>query len=128
MGRKEVKDHGEGGSLVGANVAGKRCLLIDDVISAGTAVREAKNILDAAQAHLAGVIVALDRQERSGKDDDLSELSAIQSIRVEFGVPVHGIVCLDGLLAFLDEQGGGHALGEHTEAVRAYRQRYGVES
>lgn len=125
--RKEVKDHGEGGSLVGANVAGQRCLLIDDVISAGTAVREAKNILDAADAKLAAVVVALDRQERSGKDDALSELSAIQSIRVEFGVPVHGIVCLDDLLAFLDEQGKGHDMGEYTEAVRAYRQRYGVD-
>lgn len=74
------------------------------------------------------MIVALDRQERSGKDDELSDLSAIQSIRVEFGVEVHGIVCLDDLLAFLDEQDGGHALGEYTGAVRAYRQRYGVEA
>merc|ERR1712139_366373 len=126
--RKEAKDHGEGGCLVGADVVGKRCLLIDDVISAGTAIREAKNILDAAGATLAGVVVALDRQERTGKDDALSELSAIQSVRVEFGVPVHGIVCLDDLLAFLDEQGGGHGLGEYAEAVQTYRQRYGVEA
>lgn len=126
--RKEAKDHGEGGSLVGADVAGKRCLLIDDVISAGTAIREAKNILDAAKAELAGVIVALDRQERTGKDDALSELSAIQSVRVEFGVPVHGIVCLDDLLAFLAEQGGGHGLGEYAEGVQTYRKRYGVEA
>jgi len=125
--RKEAKDHGEGGCLVGADVAGKRCLLIDDVISAGTAVREAKNILDGAKAELAGVIVALDRQERTGKDEELSALSAIQSVRAEFGVPVHGIVCLDDLLTFLDEQGGGHSLGEYAEAVCAYRQRYGVE-
>merc|ERR1719223_560787 len=76
--RKEVKDHGEGGSLVGADVAGKRCLLIDDVISAGTAVREAKTILDGAKGILVGVVVALDRQEKSGKDGELSELSAIQ--------------------------------------------------
>lgn len=125
--RKEAKDHGEGGSLVGSDVAGKRCLLIDDVISAGTAIREAKNILDAANAQLAGVLVALDRQERTGKDDSLSTLSAIQSVRVEFDVPVHGIVCLDDLLAFLHEQGGGDGLGEYAEAVHAYRQRYGVE-
>merc|ERR1711967_84318 len=91
--RKEVKDHGEGGSLVGANVAGKRCLLIDDVISAGTAVREAKAILDSANGILAGVIVALDRQERSGQDGALSAMSAIQAIRAEFAVPVQGIVC-----------------------------------
>jgi uridine monophosphate synthetase len=126
--RKEVKDHGEGGSLVGADVAGKRCLLIDDVISAGTAVREAKAILDGANANLAGVIVALDRQERSGKDGALSVMSAIQSIRAEFGVSVLGIVCLDDLLAFLDGQGAGHGMGEHAEAVRAYRQRYGVDA
>merc|ERR1712139_162209 len=125
--RKEVKDHGEGGSLVGADVAGKRCLLIDDVISAGTAIREAKSILDAANGILAGVVVALDRQERSGKDGALSALSAIQAIRAEFGVPVQGIVCLDDLLAFLDEQTGGHGPGEYAEAVRAYRQKYGVE-
>merc|ERR1712100_663573 len=115
--RKEVKDHGEGGSLVGANVAGKRCLLIDDVISAGTAVREAKAILDSASGILAGVIVALDRQERSGQDGALSAMSAIQAIRAEFGVPVQGIVCLDDLLSFLDSEGGGHGLGEHAEAV-----------
>lgn len=126
--RKEVKDHGEGGSLVGANVAGKRCLLIDDVISAGTAVREAKAILDSASGILAGVIVALDRQERSGQDGALSAMSAIQAIRAEFGVPVQGIVCLDDLLTYLDEQGGGHGLGAHTEAVRAYRLKYGVEA
>jgi len=125
--RKEAKDHGEGGSLVGADVAGKRCLLIDDVISAGTAVREAKNILDAANATLSAVVVALDRQERSGKDDALSELSAIQSVAAEFGVPVHGIVCLDDLLVFLDEQGNGHGAGEYAGAVRGYRQKYGVE-
>jgi len=126
--RKEVKDHGEGGCLVGADVAGKRCLLVDDVISAGTAVREAKEILDGAKAQLAGVLVALDRQEKSGKDDALSELSAIQSVCAEFGVPVLSIVCLDDLLAFLDEQGGDHGPGEHTDAVRAYRQRYGVDA
>jgi len=125
--RKEVKDHGEGGSLVGADVAGKRCLLIDDVISAGTAVREAKAILDGAKAELAGVVVALDRQERTGKDGELSELSAIESVNAEFGVPVLSIVGLDGLLAYLDTQGGGHGLAEYVDAVRAYRERYGVQ-
>merc|ERR1712139_197090 len=103
--RKEVKDHGEGGSLVGADVAGKRCLLIDDVISAGTAIREAKSILDAAGAKLAGVVIALDRQERTGKDGELSELSAVQSVQAEFGVPVRSIIGLDGLLAYLEVKG-----------------------
>jgi len=126
--RKEVKDHGEGGCLVGADMKGKRCLLIDDVISAGTAVREAKAILDTAKAELAGVVVALDRQERTGKDGELSELSAIQSVEVEFGVPVHCIVGLDGLLAYLESRtGGSHGLTESAEAVRKYRERYGVQ-
>jgi uridine monophosphate synthetase len=125
--RKEVKDHGEGGCLVGADVAGKRCLLIDDVISAGTAVREAKAILDSAKAELAGVVVALDRQEKTGKDGELSEISAIQSVQEEFGVPVHSIVGLDGLLSYLETLGGAHGLAEHADAVRAYRKRYGVE-
>merc|ERR1712087_593008 len=70
--RKEAKDHGEGGNLVGADITGKRCLLVDDVISAGTAIRESKVILDAGGAVLAGVVVALDRQERTGKDGELS--------------------------------------------------------
>lgn len=126
--RKEVKDHGEGGSLVGADVKGKRCLLVDDVISAGTAVREAKQILDTAEAKLVGVVVALDRQERTGKDGELSELSAIQSVKAEFGVPVHSVVALDSLLTYLDAQGGGHGLAEHAEEVRGYRKKYGVES
>lgn len=126
--RKEVKDHGEGGCLVGADIAGKKCLLIDDVISAGTAIREAKDILDKGKAALAGVVVALDRQEKTGKDDALSELSAIQSVCAEFGVPVHGIVCLDELLAYLHEQGAGHNLGEYAEAVQAYRKKYGVDA
>merc|ERR550532_291736 len=86
--RKEAKDHGEGGNLVGAPIAGKRCLLVDDVITAGVAIREAKAILDSAGATLVGVVVAIDRQERTGKDGELSELSAVQSVQAEFGVPV----------------------------------------
>lgn len=124
--RKEAKDHGEGGLLVGADVSGKRCLLVDDVISAGTAIREAKAILDSAGATLAGVVVALDRQERTGKDGELSELSAVQSVQAEFGVPVLSIVGLDGLLAYLEGK-GANALAEHTEAVRSYREQYGVK-
>eukprot|EP00928_Gymnodinium_smaydae_P080726 TRINITY_DN64372_c0_g1_i1.p1 TRINITY_DN64372_c0_g1~~TRINITY_DN64372_c0_g1_i1.p1 ORF type:complete len:518 (+),score=117.36 TRINITY_DN64372_c0_g1_i1:73-1626(+) len=126
--RKEAKDHGEGGVLVGAPIKDKRCLLVDDVISAGTAIREAKGILDAAGAKLSGVIVALDRQERTGADGQLSELSALQSVRVEFKVPVLSIVGLDGLLTYLDEHGEGQgaALVQYAAAVREYRARYGV--
>lgn len=122
--RKEAKDHGEGGSLVGAAVAGKRCLLVDDVISAGTAIREATSILQAAGATLAGVVIALDRQERTGKDGELSEFSAVQSVQEEFGVPVLSIVGLSDLLAFV--RGCGDSLAAHADAVRAYRERYGV--
>mmetsp|Transcript_105785 Transcript_105785/g.341263 ORF Transcript_105785/g.341263 Transcript_105785/m.341263 type:complete len:522 (-) Transcript_105785:225-1790(-) len=124
--RKEAKDHGEGGSLVGADVAGKPCLLVDDVISAGTAIREAKGLLDASGATLAGVVVAIDRQERTGKEGELSQLSAVQSVQAEFGVPVCSIVSLNGLLAYLEDRGGA-GFAEHVDAVRAYRQLYGVQ-
>lgn len=124
--RKEAKDHGEGGTLVGASVAGKKCLLVDDVISAGTAIREAKEILDAAGATLAGVVIALDRQERTGKDGELSALSAVQSVQKEFGVSVHSIVGLVDLMEYLDSKADGSLQG-HAEPVRAYREKYGVE-
>jgi len=119
--RKEAKDHGEGGLLVGADIAGKRCLLVDDVISAGTAIRESKGILDAAGAMLAGVVLALDRQEVGPGEDR----SAVQSVEAEMGAPVHSICCLDGLLAYLEER-GGEDFARHAGAVRAYRQQYGV--
>lgn len=117
--RKEAKDHGEGGVLVGADVAGKRCLLVDDVITAGTAVREAQAILVAAGATLAGIVVALDRQERTGAENELSEHSALQSVAQEFKVPVLSIVSLDDLQAYLEGS-------EHVDSVRGYRAKYGV--
>lgn len=123
--RKEAKDHGEGGSLVGASISGKRCLLVDDVISAGTAIREAKAILDGGKAMLTGVVVALDRQEKTGKDGELSSLSAVQSVQKEFGVQVLSVVGLQGLLAYLERTGG--SLAEHIDAVRVYRKQYGVD-
>jgi uridine monophosphate synthetase len=123
--RKEAKDHGEGGMLVGADVKGKRCLLVDDVISAGTAIREAKAILDGAGAKLTGVAIALDRQERTGKDGELSTLSAVQSVQQEFGVSVLSVVGLGELLSYLERSGGSNT--EYTGAVRAYREKYGVE-
>lgn len=121
--RKEPKDHGEGGVLVGADVVGQRCLLVDDVISAGTAIREAKGILDQHGATLVGVVIALDRQERTGKDEELTKVSAVQSVQDEFGVPVMSIIDLDGLLNYLHDNGG---LSGHIENVRAYREKYGV--
>lgn len=115
--RKEVKDHGEGGQLVGAELKG-RVLIIDDVISAGTSVRESVDIIRAAGAEPAGVIIALDRQERGQGD-----LSAIQEVQAEHGMPVLNIISLNDLLGYLKDS---PELGEHLPAVQAYRDQYGV--
>ncbi|WP_297807634.1 orotate phosphoribosyltransferase [uncultured Methylophaga sp.] len=115
--RKEVKDHGEGGQLVGAELKGK-VLIIDDVISAGTSVRESVEIIRAAGAEPAGVIIALDRQERGQ-----GELSAIQEVKAEHDIPVLNIISLNDLLGFLQDS---PELGEHLPAVEAYRDQYGV--
>lgn len=115
--RKEAKDHGEGGSLVGAPLQG-RVLIIDDVITAGTAVREVMQIIRAAGAQPAAVLIALDRQERGQ-----GELSAIQEVERDFGIPVISIISLGQLLAFLEED---QELQVHLPAVQAYRERYGV--
>jgi len=117
--RKEKKDHGEGGQLVGADLNGK-VLIIDDVISAGTSVRESVTIIKAENAIPAGVIIALDRQER-GQDSR----SAIQEVEAEHHIPVVSIICLDDLLSYLQNNA---ELAEHLPAVEAYRQQYGVES
>jgi orotate phosphoribosyltransferase len=115
--RKEAKAHGEGGSLVGAGLDGK-VLIIDDVITAGTAIREAMDIIDANGAKAAGVVIALDRQER-GK----GEQSAIQEVEANFGIEVVSIITLADLLQFLD---GDSAMNQNREAVKAYRNQYGV--
>lgn len=115
--RKEVKDHGEGGQLVGAELKGK-VLIIDDVISAGTSVRESVEIIRAAGAEPAGVIIALDRQERGQ-----GKLSAIQEVQAEHDIPVLNIISLNDLLGFLQDS---PELGEHLPAVKAYRDQYGV--
>lgn len=115
--RKEAKDHGEGGHIVGAPLAG-RVLIIDDVITAGTAIGESMAIIEAAGATAAGVVIALDRQER-GK----GEQSAIQEVQARYGIPVISIVSLADLLQFLEDR---PEMAEHLEAVRAYRQSYGV--
>lgn len=115
--RKEVKDHGEGGAIVGAPLAG-RVLIIDDVITAGTAIRESMALLDACQAQAAGVVIALDRQERGQ-----GPLSAIQEVERRYGIPVVSIVRLDDLLAHLADKPD---FAQARAAVQAYRERYGV--
>ncbi len=115
--RKEAKDHGEGGNLVGAPLEG-RVLIIDDVITAGTAIREVMTLIEQAQATPAGVVIALDRQER-GK----GELSAIQEVERDYGMPVISIVSLNDLLEYLEEQGNRQ---QEVAAIRQYRQDYGI--
>ncbi|MDG3086897.1 orotate phosphoribosyltransferase [Vibrio hannami] len=115
--RKEAKDHGEGGNLVGSPLEG-RIMLVDDVITAGTAIRESMEIIKANGADLAGVLVAIDRQEK-GK----GELSAIQEVERDFGCAVISIVSLTDLITYLEEKGGNT---EHLDAVKAYRAEYGI--
>ena len=119
--RKEAKAHGEGGSLVGAPLAGK-VMIIDDVITAGTAIREVMAIIQEAKAVPAGVLIALDRQERGQ-----GELSAIQEVERDFAMPVVSIVSLNDIMTYLAEQATPE-FAEHLDAVKAYRQQYGTES
>lgn len=114
--RKEAKDHGEGGNIVGAPLQG-RVLIIDDVITAGTAVREVMAMIGDAGADPAGVVIGLDRQER-GKGDK----SAIQEVEDDYGVPVASIVTLAQVIDYLKLQGDA----QKVEKIEAYRQRYGV--
>jgi orotate phosphoribosyltransferase len=117
--RKEAKGHGEGGVIVGSPLRG-RALVVDDVITAGTAIREVKQIVDGEGATLAGIVVAVDRQERG-----TGELSAIQEVARDFDVPVVSIIGFDQVVEYL-EQTGLH--GEHLGAVRAYREEFGVSA
>ena len=128
--RKEAKDHGDAGRLVGAPLAG-RVLIVDDVITAGTAVRESIDLIRAAGAEPVGVALALDRQERG-----LSERSAVQEVQSEYGLRCVPILSLDGLIAALEAADGSAAAGEpppgarptqaQLSAMREYRRRYGV--
>ena len=122
--RKEAKDHGEGGTIVGAKLQGK-VVIIDDVISAGTSVRESVDMIRAAGATPCAVLIALDRMERSGKDGALSELSAVQEVAREYGMPVVSIGNLNDLFEYIST-GGDARLTQHKDAVAAYRTRYGV--
>ncbi|MGO4702700.1 orotate phosphoribosyltransferase [Dyella sp. 2RAB6] len=115
--RKEAKDHGEGGVLVGAPLQG-RVLIVDDVMTAGTAVRESLALIRAQGATPAGVLIALDRQERGGGD-----LSAAQEVSADYGIPVIAITSLADVMAFAGERPD---LADEYERLMAYRERYGV--
>ncbi|KWS39637.1 MULTISPECIES: orotate phosphoribosyltransferase [Pseudomonas syringae group] len=115
--RKEAKAHGEGGSLVGAPLTGN-VLIIDDVITAGTAIREVMQIIKDQDATAAGVLIALNRQERGN-----GELSAIQEVERDFGIPVVSIVSLNQVLEFLADD---PQLKQHLPAVEAYRAQFGI--
>ncbi|MBV2130210.1 orotate phosphoribosyltransferase [Arsukibacterium indicum] len=116
--RKEAKAHGEGGNLVGAALKG-RIMLVDDVITAGTAIRESMQLIQAQGAELSGVLVALDRQERGQ-----GELSAIQEVERDFNTKVVAIISLPDLISYLADK---PEMAEHLEAVKAYRAQYGVK-
>ena len=118
--RKEPKAHGEGGTLVGAPLAGKRVLVVDDVITAGTAIREALAIIREGGGVPAGIVIALDRQERVRED---AAESAAQAVSAEQGIPVVAVATLADLLAFAGES---TELVGHRDALRAYRARYGT--
>ena len=117
--RKEAKDHGEGGNIVGAPLQG-RVLIVDDVISAGTSVRESVELIRAAGAIPAGVLIALDRQERGQ-----GELSAVQEVQRDYGIPVIAVAGLADLMSFLAHH---PEFAAHQAAVVAYRERYGVDA
>ncbi|MDO9221072.1 MAG: orotate phosphoribosyltransferase [Thiobacillus sp.] len=115
--RKEAKDHGEGGTLVGAKLQG-RVLIVDDVISAGTSVRESVELIRGAGAEPAGVVIALDRMERG-----TGERSAVQEVREQYGIPVVAVVTLNNLVEFLERDANRQA---ELQAVAGYRATYGV--
>ena len=122
--RKEAKDHGEGGVLVGAPVKG-RVVIIDDVISAGTSVRESVDLIKKAGAEPAAVLIALDRMERSGTATEIGDKSAVQAVEQEFGLPVISIANLTGLMSFLTASSDSQ-LNHYLPAVKAYRDKYGI--
>jgi orotate phosphoribosyltransferase len=115
--RKEAKDHGEGGLIVGAELNGN-VLIVDDVITAGTAIREAVDIIQAEGANTSAVLIALDRQEK-GK----SELSAIQEVNRDYGIDVFSIITMADLINFLE---GDSSYGQYLDAMRDYRREYGI--
>jgi orotate phosphoribosyltransferase len=124
--RKETKDHGEGGLIVGAPLAG-RVVIVDDVITAGTSVRESVELIRAAGATPAGVLIALDRMERAGPDDALSQRSAVQEVEALYQMPVLAIANLDDVMHYLaSESSQAQHVRGHRPAVERYRERYGA--
>lgn len=117
--RKEMKDHGEGGNIVGAPLKG-RVLLIDDVITAGTAIRESAALVEQAGAELVGVLISMNRQERGQ-----GAQSAIQEIQERYKIPVFSIITLDHLMEYLQRD---HHFKQYLPAIQAYRKEYGVEN
>lgn len=115
--RKEAKAHGEGGNIVGAALEGD-ILIIDDVITAGTAIRESMDMISAAGAKSAGVIIALDRQEKG-----TGELSAIQEVEQQYNIPVLSIIKLEHLITYIE---GNPDFAQYLDKVKAYREQYGI--
>ena len=124
--RKEAKAHGEGGTLVGAALRG-RVVIIDDVITDGASKRESVELIRAAGAEPAAVLIALDRMERGGSDDNLSARSAVEDFEAAYGLPVVAVATLNDLLRYLQSNADAQ-LGAHVAAVQAYRERYGVRT
>jgi len=116
--RKEAKAHGEGGNIVGAPLAGQRVLIIDDVITAGTAIREAVDIIKAEKAEPAGVLIALDRQEKGQGD-----LSAVQEVERDFGFKVSNIITMENLINYLSED---NSQADMLNLMKKYRSQYGI--
>lgn len=115
--RKEAKDHGEGGTLIGAPLKGRVCI-IDDVISAGTSVRESMQLIEAEKAQVCAVVIALNRMEQG-----VGEYSAIEEVEKQYDIPVISIATLDDLVSYLETE---PALHEHLEKIIAYREVYGI--
>jgi orotate phosphoribosyltransferase len=121
--RKEIKQHGEGGQLVGADLSRKKILIIDDVISAGTSIKESIDMIQASNGIPCGVVIALDRMEKSGTDIDIGKLSAIQCIEKDFYLPVSAIANLNDLLAFVQNK---MEFQNYAQAIQSYKIRYGI--
>ena len=118
--RKEQKAHGEGGQLVGAAIKGKRVLIVDDVITAGTAIREVMALLESEGAKAAGVVIGLDRQEKGSGE---RQVSAVQEVREQFGIPVVSVITLKEIIDYLQQGSGNEQL---VERIRMYQRQYGV--
>ena len=116
--RKEAKAHGEGGNIVGASLEGKRVLIIDDVITAGTAIREAVDIIKAEKAEAVGVLIALDRQEKGQ-----GQMSAVQEVERDFGIKVSNIVTMENLISYLSED---DSQADTLKLMTSYREQFGI--